>query len=74
MEKRAPVLRQLIEDATGRTPSEAALNAVMGVEAAYLAEAFRSIEAAHGSMDGYLERALGVDGALREALEARLLA
>ena len=74
MAKRAPVLRQLIEEATGRTPSEAALNTVMGVEAAYLAEAFRAIEAEHGSTEAYLERALGVDGNLREALEARLLA
>jgi len=37
-------------------------------------EAFRAIEAEHGSTDAYLERALGVDAALRAALEARLLA
>lgn len=72
MAARAPMLRQLIEEATGRTPSEAALRTVMGVEAAYLAEAFRAMEREHGSADAYLEHALGVDAALREALEARL--
>lgn len=74
MATRAPMLRQLIEEATGRTPSEAALQTVMGVEAEYLAEAFRAIEAEHGSVDAYLKAALGVDADLREALEARLLA
>ena len=72
MAARAPLLRQLIEETTGRTPSEAALHTVMGVEAAYLTEAFRAMEAEHGSADAYLERALGVDAALRVALEARL--
>jgi hypothetical protein len=28
---------------------------------------------AHGSLDGYLESALGLDGALRERIHARLL-
>jgi hypothetical protein len=33
----------------------------MGVEATYLDAAFAAIEARHGSLDGYLEQALGVD-------------
>ena len=32
------------------------------------------MNAAHGTIDAYLEQVLGVDAALREALEARLLA
>ena len=74
MAARAPMLGQMIVEATGKTPSEEALRTIMGVEAAYLAEAFRAIEAEHGSVDAYLAAALGVDAALREALEARLLA
>jgi protein tyrosine/serine phosphatase len=74
MAARAPVLAEMISEATGKTPDEAALRVVMGVEAAYLEEAFRAIEAEHGSVEAYLEAALGVDAALREALEARLLA
>jgi protein-tyrosine phosphatase len=71
---RAPMVAQMIAEETGRTPTDAAVRAAIGVEAEYLAEAFRAIEAEHASVDDYLERALGVDAALREALEARLLA
>ena len=71
---RAPMVAQLIAQETGRTATDAAVRAAIGVEAEYLAEAFRSIAAAHGSVDAYLEEVLGVDAALKEALEARLLA
>ena len=47
--------------------------AAIGVEAEYLAEAFRAIEAQHGGTDAYLAQALGVDAELRARLEARLL-
>src|SRR5579864_1735164 len=70
---RAPMVAQMISEATGRTATDAAVRAAIGVEAEYLAEAFAAIEAAHGSTEAYLERVLGVDAALREALEARLL-
>ena len=63
----------MIAAETGRTPTDAALRAAIGVEAEYLAEAFRVIEAEHGAVDAYLEQVLGVDAALRAALEARLL-
>ncbi|HTX51369.1 MAG TPA: tyrosine-protein phosphatase [Caulobacteraceae bacterium] len=71
---RAPMVAQMIAQETGRTATDAAVRAAIGVEAEYLAEAFRSIEAAHGSVDAYLTQALGVDAALKEALEARLFA
>lgn len=71
---RAPVVAQMIAQETGRTATDAAIRAAIGVEAEYLAEAFRSIEAGHGSVDAYLTQALGVDAALEEALEARLFA
>jgi protein-tyrosine phosphatase len=71
---RAPMVAQVIATETGRTPTDAAIRAAIGVEAEYLAEAFRAIDAEHGSADAYLERVLGVDGDLRAKLEGRLLA
>jgi len=73
MAARAPVLSQMIVEVTGRTPSEAALATIMGVEAAYLARAFQAIEAESGSVEAYFADALGVDSHLRARLEARLL-
>jgi protein tyrosine/serine phosphatase len=67
------MVAELIAAETGRTPTDAAIRAAIGVEAEYLAEAFRAIDAEHGSADAYLERVLGVDAALRQRLEARLL-
>jgi protein tyrosine/serine phosphatase len=71
---RAPMVAQVIATETGRTPTDAAIRAAIGVEAEYLAEAFRAIDAQHGGVDAYLEQSLGVDTALRSKLEARLLA
>ena len=71
---RAPMVAQVIATETGRTPTDAAIRAAIGVEAEYLAEAFRTIDAKHGSADAYLERVLGVDAGLRAKLEERLLA
>jgi protein-tyrosine phosphatase len=71
---RAPMVAEVIAAETGRTPTDAAIRAAIGVEAEYLAEAFAAIAAQHGGTDAYLERVLGVDAGLREALEARLLA
>jgi protein-tyrosine phosphatase len=71
---RAPMVAQVIATETGRTPTDAAIRAAIGVEAEYLAEAFRAIDAKHGSTDVYLERVLGVDAGLRAKLEEQLLA
>lgn len=72
-ERRAPLFAAFVQDLTGRMPSDAALHAAMGVEAEYLHIAFDQAEARYGSVDGYLEQALGVDEALRERIEAKLL-
>jgi protein tyrosine/serine phosphatase len=71
---RAPMVAELIATETGRTPTDAAIRAAIGVEADYLHEAFRVIGEAHGGVDGYLEQVLGVDAPLRTRIEARLLA
>jgi protein-tyrosine phosphatase len=71
---KAPWMTQQLEKSTGRSVSQDAVVAFMGVEAAYLDAAIASIVARHGSLDGYLERALGVDGALRDRIGERLAA
>ena len=58
----------------GRRPSDEALRVAVGVHADYLDRAFAAIEARDGSLDGYLERTLGLDAPLRERLRERLLA
>jgi protein tyrosine/serine phosphatase len=72
-ERRGPMVVQNLSEATGRPADMAIARIAMGVDAAYLAEAFRAIEAEYGSIDAYLERALGIDAVLRERVEARLL-
>ncbi|HEX7761456.1 MAG TPA: tyrosine-protein phosphatase [Caulobacteraceae bacterium] len=71
--KRLPMIMAAMTEATGRAPTEGAVMVAMSVEEAYLERAFAAIKARHGSIDAYLEQALGVDAALRERLEARLL-
>ncbi len=46
----------------------AKLRALLGVRRAYLENAFAAIEAHYGSLDAYLEQALGLDAARRERL------
>lgn len=55
------------------TLDEEVLRVLMGVEAAYLEAAFRTMEERHGSTDGYLRDVLGMDEALRERLRAALI-
>jgi protein tyrosine/serine phosphatase len=73
MERRAPLFAAWVQDLTGRTPSKDAMFASMGVEAEYLRIAFAAIEAEYGSVEAYLEQALGVDAALKARIEERLL-
>ena len=62
-----------LEAQVGLRASEAALRVAVSVHPQYLETAFEAIEAAHGSLDGYLETALGLDGRLRGRLHERLL-
>jgi protein tyrosine/serine phosphatase len=73
-ERMIPEISAAMESQTGRRPTPDAVRQAMSVDAAYLDVAFAAIRAAHGSLDGYLAEALGVDAPLRERLEARLLA
>jgi protein tyrosine/serine phosphatase len=71
--RRMPMVAAAIEEVAGRAPGEDALRIALGVEPAYLDAAFEAMREAFGGPDAYLEQALGVDGALRERLERRLL-
>ena len=72
--RRGPTVLEHLAEATGREPDMAVARIAMGVEAAYLDTAFNAIKRNHGSIGAYLEAALGVDAALREKIEQRLLA
>jgi len=71
---RAPAIAEQLKGFTGRTASHDAVVAFMGVEEAYLDAAIAAIEARHGSIDAYLEQALGVDDSLRARIQERLVA
>jgi protein tyrosine/serine phosphatase len=71
---RLPMIREAVRELTGRLASDESLMTAMRVESEYLAEAFRVMREANGSIDGYLEQTLGLDGALRERVRERLLA
>jgi protein-tyrosine phosphatase len=51
----------------------AALNVIMGADAAYLAEAFSAIDDTYGSEEAFLRQALHVTDAERSSLRAALL-
>ena len=72
LEARAPAIAQQLKAMTGRPAAPDAVVAFMGVEAAYLDAAIGAIEERHGSIDGYLKQALGVDGPMRERIGGRL--
>ena len=72
-EARAPALAAWVQELTGRTPGLEALYASMGVETDYLLTALDAIEARYGSVEAYLELALGVDAALKAKIEHQLL-
>ncbi|ENZ80883.1 protein tyrosine/serine phosphatase [Caulobacter vibrioides OR37] len=73
-DRRGAIFMDHIEQATGRRPTEAAMRAAMGVEARYLAAAFAVIKQEHGSLDGYLEQAIGLDASTRDKVRAHILA
>ncbi|MFN3931966.1 MAG: tyrosine-protein phosphatase [Brevundimonas sp.] len=71
---RAPGIARQLETMTGRPVAHDAVVAFLGVEPVYLDTAMAEIAARHGSVDGYLAQALGVDAALRDRIGERLTA
>lgn len=75
MVARLPTMREYVaETAGGRVPTDEALITAMRVEAEYLDMAFQVMREAHGSLDGYLDEALGLDSDIRGRIHDRLLA
>lgn len=71
---RAPAIARQLETMTGRPVAHDAVVAFLGVEPVYLDTAMGEIAARHGSVDSYLEQALGVDATLRDRIGERLTA
>jgi len=69
-----PLVSEMMAAQTGRTPEPEAVRVAIGVDPTYLETAFTVIRDAHGDLDAYLERVIGVDGPFREQLRRRLLA
>ena len=63
----------MIVELSGRTPTDGAVRTAVSVDSAYLDTALSVIEARNGSLDGYLEEALGLTPDLRARVEARLV-
>jgi len=74
LEGMAPKVARQLEKVTGRPAAHDAVVAFLGVEPVYLETAFAGIEDRHGSLDAYLEQALGVDARLRDRIGERLSA
>jgi protein tyrosine/serine phosphatase len=73
LQERAPEIGRRIQETYGRPASDEAVIAFLGVEPAYLEAAFAEIERRHGSLDRYLEDALGLDAETRARLADRLV-
>lgn len=72
LEARAPTVAENLEKMLGKRPSDVAVHAFLGVEAAYLERALDAIAEQRGSIEAYLAD-LGVDAAAAEALRERLV-
>lgn len=72
--ERAPEFAELLRQTYGRDFALASVERFMGVEPVYLETARRVIIERYGSVDAYLEQALGVDAAMQERVRERLIA
>ena len=72
LEERAPEIAERMTRWSGRPASPEAVVAFVGVEAAYLEEAFAEIDRRSGSLDAYFTDALGLDVATRDRIAERL--
>ena len=70
----APAIARRIEAFTGRPAPHEAVVAFLGVEADWLQTALDAIAERYGSLDVYLDRALGVDARLRDRIGEHLCA
>ncbi len=74
LETRSLDIGRQIAASFGQSPSDEALRTFLSVEERFLRSAFAEIRNRYGSLDAYLEQALGVTKERRERLEAALCA
>jgi len=74
LEGQAGFVAERLKAMTGRSASHAAVVAFLGVAPAFLDAAMAEMTAVHGSVDGYLVEALGIDTARRDRIVERLSA
>jgi len=72
--RRIPFMMEFVAEHAGRAPTEEAVRTALSVHPEYLQAAFAVMRDQCGSLDGYLEQALGVDATMREAIAERILA
>lgn len=72
VEARIAAGMETIVSITGQR-DEAVMRVLMGVEEEYLAAALAAVAQRHGSVEGYLNEALGVDDAMKAALHDALI-
>jgi protein tyrosine/serine phosphatase len=74
LDGQAGFIAERLKTMTGRTGSHAAVVAFLGVAPEFMDAALAEMTTAHGSVDGYLAEALGVDTARRDRILERLSA
>lgn len=70
---RAETIKGFIHELTGRTPGDGVIRYIVGVEPEFLDAALGVMRERHGSIDGYLEAAIGLSPNLREQIRGHLL-
>lgn len=73
IEERAAEVGERIAETIGRPPSDAAIRTMLGVKENWFQRGWDEIKDRYGSIDAYMEQALGVDAKRREAVAAQLL-
>jgi protein tyrosine/serine phosphatase len=73
IDERLPHVKQRMIAQYGRPISDEALLAMLQVEEAYIANAWRAIDERSGSVEAYLAHVLGVDDAGATRIRERLL-
>jgi len=74
MERKIAALEPYLAEHLGRTASDEALRTAVSVFPEYLETAFATIRETCGSVDAYLEQALGIDAEARGRIHDRVLA
>lgn len=73
VEQRLAAHRSVLENLTGRTPTDAAVRAFLGVDWEHLHAMLAGLRQQHGSVEGYVSRVLGIDAQTVDMIRSRLL-